>query len=223
MKGENYIDATKSLRWSRSMDRINNMSIRQWDTQYDVTGDGKITVQTRIDVDAYGDPMLSTNPDLWIQTPSEYGEKVLLRRAGRSCGSTFPTSCPKDCSRRGVVRVQLLRVRHRATRAWTVPTSRALRTIVCYFDYLGHTQVCDQCNNRGIVQRVHRISASAQFPASGESCRAYDCLNDCNGNGVCDHCRTNSLGYGVASVLRRSSGVRGVGLFDSRVSLESGE
>ena len=75
-----------------NIDRINNIDL-QWDTQYDMTGDGKITVR-KIDVDEYGNPVLSTNPDLWIQTPNEYGEKYCYEELD-DLWQYFPTSCPK--------------------------------------------------------------------------------------------------------------------------------
>ena len=190
LKGVNYFEATKSKVLSQQ-DRINNVDL-QWDTQYDVTGDGKITVR-RVDVDPYGDPILSTNPDLWIQTPNDYGEKYCYEELD-DLWQYFPTSCPKDCSRHGscVYNFCVCDTGYTGFDCSNV----SCPDDVCYFDYLGHSQVCDQCNNRGICNGFTG-SCECQFPASGESCRAFDCLNDCNGNGICDHSRNNSLGYGV--------------------------
>ena len=190
LKGVNYFEATKSKVLSQQ-DRINNVDL-QWDTQYDVTGDGKITVR-RVDVDPYGDPILSTNPDLWIQTPNDYCEKYCYEELD-DLWQYFPTSCPKDCSRHGscVYNFCVCDTGYTGFDCSNV----SCPDDVCYFDYLGHSQVCDQCNNRGICNGFTG-SCECQFPASGESCRAFDCLNDCNGNGICDHSRNNSLGYGV--------------------------
>ena len=190
LKGVNYFEATKSKVLSQQ-DRINNVDL-QWDTQYDVTGDGKITVR-RVDVDPYGDPILSTNPDLWIQTPNDYGEKYCYEELD-DLWQYFPTSCPKDCSRHGscVYNFCVCDTGYTGFDCSNV----SCPDDVCYFDYLGHSQVCDQCNNRGICNGFTG-SCECQFPASGESCRAFDCFNDCNGNGICDHSRNNSLGYGV--------------------------
>jgi hypothetical protein len=189
LKGENYVDATKSMVES-NMDRINNID-RQWDTQYDMTGDGKITVRA-IDVDEYGNPMLSTNPDLWIQTPSEYGEKYCYEELD-DLWQYFPTSCRKDCSRRGVCEYNFCVCDQGFTGLDCSNVS--CPADICVFDYLGHKQVCNQCNNRGSCNG-YTGQCECEFPASGPSCREYDCLNDCNGNGVCDHYRTNTLGYG---------------------------
>ena len=58
--------------------------------------------------------------------------------------------------------------------------------------------MCEQCNNRGQCNGFTG-QCDCEFPASGLSCRQYDCLNDCNNNGICDHGRNNSLGYGVCN------------------------
>lgn len=188
LKGENYVDATKS-KVESNMDRINNID-RQWDTQYDMTGDGRITV--RANVDEYGNPMLNTNPDLWIQTPSEYGEKYCYEELD-DLWQYFPTSCPKDCSRRGVCEYNFCVCDEGFTGLDCSNVS--CPADICVFDYLGHKQVCNQCNNRGTCNG-YTGQCECEFPASGPSCREYDCLNDCNGNGVCDNYRTNALGYG---------------------------
>jgi hypothetical protein len=189
LKGENYVDATKS-KVESNMDRILDID-RQWDTQYDMTGDGKITVRA-IDIDDAGNPMLSTNPDLWIQTPSEYGEKYCYEELD-DLWQYFPTSCPKDCSRRGVCEYNFCVCDQGFTGLDCSNVS--CPADVCVFDYLGHKQVCNQCNNRGTCNG-YTGQCECEFPASGPSCREYDCLNDCNGNGVCDNYRTNALGYG---------------------------
>jgi len=189
LKGENYVDATKS-KVESNYDRILDID-RQWDTQYDMTGDGKITVRA-IDLDNAGNPMLSTNPDLWIQTPSEYGEKYCYEELD-DLWQYFPTSCPKDCSRRGVCEYNFCVCDQGFTGLDCSNVS--CPADVCVFDYLGHKQVCNQCNNRGTCNG-YTGQCECEFPASGPSCREYDCLNDCNGNGVCDNYRTNALGYG---------------------------
>ena len=189
LKGENYVDATKS-KVESNYDRILDID-RQWDTQYDMTGDGKITVRA-IDLDDAGNPMLSTNPDLWIQTPSEYGEKFCYEELD-DLWQYFPTSCPKDCSRRGVCEYNFCVCDQGFTGLDCSNVS--CPADVCVFDYLGHKQVCNQCNNRGTCNG-YTGQCECEFPASGPSCREYDCLNDCNGNGVCDNYRTNALGYG---------------------------
>ena len=189
LKGENYVDATKS-KVESNYDRILDID-RQWDTQYDMTGDGKITVRA-IDLDDAGNPMLSTNPDLWIQTPSEYGEKYCYEELD-DLWQYFPTSCPKDCSRRGVCEYNFCVCDQGFTGLDCSNVS--CPADVCVFDYLGHKQVCNQCNNRGTCNG-YTGQCECEFPASGPSCREYDCLNDCNGNGVCDNYRTNALGYG---------------------------
>ena len=189
LKGENYVDATKS-KVESNIDRILDID-RQWDTQYDMTGDGKITVRA-IDLDDAGNPMLSTNPDLWIQTPSEYGEKYCYEELD-DLWQYFPTSCPKDCSRRGVCEYNFCVCDQGFTGLDCSNVS--CPADVCVFDYLGHKQVCNQCNNRGTCNG-YTGQCECEFPASGPSCREYDCLNDCNGNGVCDNYRTNALGYG---------------------------
>jgi hypothetical protein len=188
LKGENYVDATKS-KVESNIDRILDID-RQWDTQYDMTGDGRITV--RANVDEYGNPMLNTNPDLWIQTPSEYGEKYCYEELD-DLWQYFPTSCPKDCSRRGVCEYNFCVCDQGFTGLDCSNVS--CPADVCVFDYLGHKQVCNQCNNRGTCNG-YTGQCECEFPASGPSCREYDCLNDCNGNGVCDNYRTNALGYG---------------------------
>ena len=189
LKGENYVDATKS-KVESNYDRMLDID-RQWDTQYDMTGDGKITVRA-IDLDDAGNPMLSTNPDLWIQTPSEYGEKYCYEELD-DLWQYFPTSCPKDCSRRGVCEYNFCVCDQGFTGLDCSNVS--CPADVCVFDYLGHKQVCNQCNNRGTCNG-YTGQCECEFPASGPSCREYDCLNDCNGNGVCDNYRTNALGYG---------------------------
>ena len=189
LKGENYVDATKS-KVESNYDRILDID-RQWDTQYDMTGDGKITVRA-IDLDDAGNPMLSTNPDLWIQTPSEHGEKYCYEELD-DLWQYFPTSCPKDCSRRGVCEYNFCVCDQGFTGLDCSNVS--CPADVCVFDYLGHKQVCNQCNNRGTCNG-YTGQCECEFPASGPSCREYDCLNDCNGNGVCDNYRTNALGYG---------------------------
>lgn len=189
LKGENYVDATKS-KVESNYDRILDID-RQWDTQYDMNGDGKITVRA-IDLDDAGNPMLSTNPDLWIQTPSEYGEKYCYEELD-DLWQYFPTSCPKDCSRRGVCEYNFCVCDQGFTGLDCSNVS--CPADVCVFDYLGHKQVCNQCNNRGTCNG-YTGQCECEFPASGPSCREYDCLNDCNGNGVCDNYRTNALGYG---------------------------
>ena len=190
LKGENYVDATKSKVVSQ-IDRLNNVDL-QWDTQYDMTGDGQITVR-QIDLDEFGNPMLNTNPDLWIQTPNDYGEKYCYEELD-DLWQYFPTSCPKDCSRHGSCLYNFCVCDEGYTGIDCSNVS--CPDDLCIFDYLGHTQVCEQCNNRGTCNG-YTGQCDCEFPASGESCREYDCLNDCNGNGVCDHGRNNSLGYGV--------------------------
>ena len=49
LKGENYVDATKS-KVESNIDRINNIDL-QWDTQYDMTGDYH---RQHIDIDECG-------------------------------------------------------------------------------------------------------------------------------------------------------------------------
>lgn len=196
LKGASYVEATKSMVVS-NMDRINNVD-RQWDTQYDATGDGKITVRA-IDVDEYGNPILSTNPDLWIQTPNDYGEKYCYEELD-DLWQYFPTSCPKDCSRRGVCEYNFCVCDDGFTGVDCSNVSCPDDS--CIFDYFGHNQVCEQCNNRGSCNG-YTGQCDCQFPASGESCREYDCLNDCNGNGICDHARNNSLGYGICECFTK--------------------
>ena len=197
LKGASYIEATKSKVVS-NMDRINNID-RQWDTQYDATGDGKITVRG-IDVNEYGDPILSTNPDLWIQTPNDYGVRSIATKSWMICDAVFPHVLPERLFATRGLRVQLFVCDDGFTGIDCSNVSCPDDS--CFFDYLGHRQVCEQCNNRGTCNG-YTGQCDCQFPTSGESCREYDCLNDCNDNGICDHTRNNSLGYGVCECFTK--------------------
>ena len=178
------------------IDRLNNVDL-QWDTQYDMTGDGQITVR-QIDLDEFGNPMLNTNPDLWIQTPSDYGEKYCYEELD-DLWQYFPTSCPKDCSRHGSCLYNFCVCDEGYTGIDCSNVS--CPDDLCIFDYLGHTQVCEQCNNRGTCNG-YTGQCDCEFPASGESCREYDCLNDCNGNGCAITVATTPSVMAFASVSR---------------------
>ena len=68
---------------------------------------------------------------------------------------------------------------------------------VCEFDYLARKLNCFQCTGRGVCNGFTG-ECMCTFPAGGPSCNQYECLNDCNGNGVCDKTTANDQGYACA-------------------------
>ena len=67
---------------------------------------------------------------------------------------------------------------------------------VCYFDYVGRTQVCQHCNGFGTCNGLTG-ECECNYPASGPSCAQLECLNGCSGHGVCNSFLVNSAGYGT--------------------------
>ena len=131
LKGENYIDATKS-KVESNIDRINNIDL-QWDTQYDMTGDGKITVR-HIDIDEYGNPILSTNRISGSKLPMTMGRNIATR-SWMTCGNIFQPRAPKDCSRHGACEYNFCVCDEGYTGIDCSNVSCPDDS--CYFDYLG--------------------------------------------------------------------------------------
>ena len=163
-----------------NIDRINNIDL-QWDTQYDMTGDGKITVR-HIDIDEYGNPILSTNRISGSKLPMTMGRNIATR-SWMTCGNIFQPRAPRT----------VLATARASTTSGVCDegytgidcSNVSCPDDSCYFDYLGHTHVCEQCNNRGYMQRLRPVSMRIPCIWGVMPCE-YDCLNDCNGNGVCD-------------------------------------
>ncbi|XRA97314.1 EGF-like, conserved site [Pycnococcus provasolii] len=129
----------------------------------------------------------------WVQLHNDYGEKFCHHMLG-DLWQYYPTSCPNDCSRKGICEYNVCVCETGFTGAdcsmVTCPGDE------CKFDYLARELDCFQCTNRGVCNGFTG-QCECVFPAGGPSCNQFECLNDCNNNGVCDKTTANEQGYGT--------------------------
>ena len=213
LKGADYVTAAQET-IPNTVTALGTFS--GWNSQFSLNANGSITVHGNYLDPVTGLLVKSATPDLWIQTPTPYGEKYCMEELN-DLWQYFPSSCPNDCTRHGVCNYNSC-ICDRGFTGYdcsniTCPKDSHLNTTGlsnCVYDYVTHTQTCTQCSGAGVCNGLTG-DCTCFYPASGVNCGQFSCLNNCNGNGQCLYNKKitsgPNKGYGTCKCNLNSKGL----------------